>query len=1448
MFCSKGKVACLPQETALCAADTYCPSGSSFPALCPSGSYARDYECVACPAGFYSNPSSSGVCLPCSPGFVCLGASTRADPYNVAVEKGFPCPKGYYCPEGSFNATACPEGTYNNAVGAGALERCLSCPSGHYTDKLGQSKCKPCGPNATAKEGSTTCTCVGKYRAYQKYDGSCRCISTYEFRTNFKEYREADSEEDCFPIVYPRCNLGYDWDVNGDCAADDDCEAECAGLSGVKISGVGLCQCDAVGLVDDICDSACRAEKPSVMLRSDGTYLVKNPYTNLTQEVDMTVGYGYHSSVSCSSLVCPVYSTEMTSIGPQATFGVNSAMLMHYKVPEEYQDYVTTDTSALNSTSQSRRLQAASNGVLNPIVCMATGSTMMFSVSRSNYPRYSKDSLINTNQQFDYSAFKELDWLFTAGSSNFTGFAFTFSEPGIYDFVSSVSADMHIIIVVKGSDEACEDPGVLPRTATSLASLGVRQSENLIEDPEWGLTALLNVMSVILLSLGIICCTCTSNYYLATDEERLKIKERLAAACSRVFCKSRRRQVQFDLSYEQSSEFTVLKMRDEDTIDSTLFKKMLKKLQEHQQLIEGSLKDKSEEQSDEFYVLLKRLLKLRQFLRDELGSIDPALLDRLVVTDIADDMSEASQEQRPQTMEDQLERKLSHKLSMIVDVYTTDQEDRSEASREAVRRSILDNLDLTYPDKTQLQEDFDAAMQRIEDGVNADSAKAQQDLQQRLLERKARRQKAALLQEKVDKEQQALLQRHRQEQQELKEEKAELLSEIDRDFAIDRDRVKKEIRAGIDRHLERMRAQLQRDLAEAKSKAETDTLMRSHEIEAKRMENQLTSAKARQEQQMLKDLEDHRKQRTAAVQGDYERKIGEAKTRQAKEIKELASGKAQLAIWQLDLSKVVEVGIDERKAEDIMSFQKDELEVLKERHEEQLVELKAQLASERLEESLGSEIKTLKRAQQFCLNERERQRLKASMESLYLTQQTLNRTQNKDLIQRLQERRKRRAVQDLRKRQDEEAARLQLDHEAEADAVRVEEEQNQMIETIRANTQLTPQELMVFVRKLLSNKHDREVTELTARKHARHNDQLNMMLMSALNSKTEEIADIRILYRQQVDNLKGRIKHRTEHLRQLEVFMTQLNDALARADFRYISEFEEAQNLFLRELEGEFRQKFLDLVDQHMKETSELFRRVKNKDIALTEAHILDLRAEVDLEKTQIERRYFEKLKELDEQRKELRWRQRTHLNETNDFDREAAAIEAEQRHLEEIREKRQEMFLKQEQALRELRMRGVSPAEIEAIIKQHEIEVGNWEKAMEAERIRQKQMLQAKLTERQEQYKQRLQEQIAQYRAANLEVIRRQQEEEDQRKLRAVNFIDLEPALFCPYQEVKTRLKVKSAEVIEVDEDVLKELLEKVKTVEKTVKNVDSKQFKGLMTAAKELDRLIRRVKAKLR
>jgi hypothetical protein len=69
---------------------------------------------------------------------------------------------------------------------------------------------------------------------------------------------------------------------------------------------------------------------------------------------------------------------------------------------------------------------------------------------KKKFPRYFKDAIHNTNEDFDYGPFEELARMIKQNITVHT-FAYSFREPGIYVFENSLGNTVTIIGVVPPS-------------------------------------------------------------------------------------------------------------------------------------------------------------------------------------------------------------------------------------------------------------------------------------------------------------------------------------------------------------------------------------------------------------------------------------------------------------------------------------------------------------------------------------------------------------------------------------------------------------------------------------------------------------------------------------------------------------------------------------------------------------------------------------------------------------------------------------------------------------------------------------------------------------------------------------------------------------------------------------------------------------------------------------
>lgn len=125
--------------------------------------------------------------------------------------------------------------------------------------------------------------------------------------------------------------------------------------------------------------------------------------------------------------------------------------------------------------------------VHQPIVCLRLGDGVVWDLrgGRTHYPVYVKDSLLNTNPTFDYGAFRRLEQAMKS-TANVTMFAFTFREPGVYDFEDAGMPSQRMIVAVMEPGSRCPTEGeIVPLTTSNLIQVGARRSDDIVYAINW---------------------------------------------------------------------------------------------------------------------------------------------------------------------------------------------------------------------------------------------------------------------------------------------------------------------------------------------------------------------------------------------------------------------------------------------------------------------------------------------------------------------------------------------------------------------------------------------------------------------------------------------------------------------------------------------------------------------------------------------------------------------------------------------------------------------------------------------------------------------------------------------------------------------------------------------------------------------------------------------------
>lgn len=134
---------------------------------------------------------------------------------------------------------------------------------------------------------------------------------------------------------------------------------------------------------------------------------------------------------------------------------------------------------------------ADAGSVSSPVVCLELNQVVLFVVSRTNYPIYDKDNLLNRQDDpakpFDQTPFLTLQASMSQLQVASTVFAYAFTSPGVAVLVDPNTA-LTTVFAVMTENTACPAIGpFFPPTASAYHTLGVSQTRSLLQSPDWAL-------------------------------------------------------------------------------------------------------------------------------------------------------------------------------------------------------------------------------------------------------------------------------------------------------------------------------------------------------------------------------------------------------------------------------------------------------------------------------------------------------------------------------------------------------------------------------------------------------------------------------------------------------------------------------------------------------------------------------------------------------------------------------------------------------------------------------------------------------------------------------------------------------------------------------------------------------------------------------------------------
>ncbi|KAM6987470.1 uncharacterized protein LKV04_010315 [Tautogolabrus adspersus] len=502
-FCPEGSQS-YHDPKQLCPFPYYCPANSSAMKSCEGGSMpintsglrgSKSICCSVCEGGTY-RPYLSPIlqCVSCPPGYFC--------PPGTDHYKSNTCSLGYVCPMRSTQPIPCPPGTFGNLThGETIMGDCHPCPAGTFNHLPAQKACFPCGSSSTSLAGSSSCTCLGKNRAFHPSDGSCLCRTGFIFynELDFKSFT-SDSELDCQPEVNKRCATGQVRLASSrDCVSPSlhSCNITCGPHGGNLDVEMGICQCERYVSAEELCNTSCLSSLPqlSAKISTDGNLLL-----SLKERGSMVWVRTLMNVLGPDIHAKNIGKIHLVQFDPEGVFGwiPTQEELIHQFLSEPLQFHDTRPRQRRDTKLDDDANLAVLPRIPNPIACLTSGDMLIFRITinqtarqHSHFPVYQKDHLFNSNPSWDFGAFRRLQILMKQTSVNATSFAHVFTETGKYTFVDSAVPEWSLVVVVSGEGTECDPRASVfqPMTPAQLVKLGIVKQHRLNLLPDWGVIA-----------------------------------------------------------------------------------------------------------------------------------------------------------------------------------------------------------------------------------------------------------------------------------------------------------------------------------------------------------------------------------------------------------------------------------------------------------------------------------------------------------------------------------------------------------------------------------------------------------------------------------------------------------------------------------------------------------------------------------------------------------------------------------------------------------------------------------------------------------------------------------------------------------------------------------------------------------------------------------------------
>jgi hypothetical protein len=765
---------------------------------------------------------------------------------------------------------------------------------------------------------------------------------------------------------------------------------------------------------------------------------------------------------------------------------------------------------------------------------------------------------------------------------------------------------------------------------------------------------------------------------------------------------------------------------------------------------------------------------------------------------------------------------------------------------------IADNSELLEQDKQKLMNELNSELNKLNQNLKLEKSKHDEDLKKKLAARAQKRKDLERRRQELEIEEKQMIKKQQNEIWQI----AEIIENDEKQLNNEINDMKFYMAVQVHgQQADYLQMRLREGLAINPHKQEE--LMREYDLEIQALEKNLTIIQIKQQQDIVRKIEERKKQRKIMMREKEAKLNAELELKHSLEQEEFRKKKIEIEAQEVIASvmPLVSETPDDADLIELQNKQKEELLIAEK-------ELKNQEEQEVSKVIRNTSLNDTKISQQKAALEKQKKQLMQSMgtateeereellKDIAKTDSKLKEIneqhsleQKKNLDAKLEIRRQKREEK-LKEIKDKQEKEKKIAEEEILNKIK-EEKASQLDQAIKeAMSKLPEDQKDKAIQEMLEEKHEQERSELQTKLKRKLRDRQRNAIQEVMRMKANDLEILRNEYREKLKSA-GRDSEISSQIQKEEA------EALNKLDYYYMKKLESLQEEAWRDQQKKNQDELLALIDVQL---GEMRKHMRKQD-----PHSEELENKLKKEREDIEAEGQEKLELLAKQKKELEELKAQKQKEIEDLIRKEQLREEKERQMREILEKKRSLIEKQKKEREELLKKGqLTKEQMEKLITEHQRELNALETAIARERERQVGIMSQKLAEKKSKKKE--------YEASMLKM--KEEQERWQKELEELPGISNKQATTLllkwrryPKKTIKDIEKsVKSNEptqkilpvvvksqpvpIKKISDSRLEELMWRVEKIESTIDHVDSKQLTDVIKNIESIENKLKQIK----